>query len=98
MNVEEIKELKDKIEILSKSYQIEIGRLLLSNGVQIDENKNGIFINLTKVEQEVLIKIKDYLAYANIQEDKLKNIEDKQEELKDYYFKNNNNESEVKST
>lgn len=97
MNVEEIKELKDKIEILSKSYQIEIGRLLLSNGVQIDENKNGIFINLTKVEQEVLIKIKDYLAYANIQEDKLKNIEDKQEELKDYYFKNNN-ESEVKST
>jgi|TARA_Y100000389_G_C17331062_1_gene448116 hypothetical protein len=97
MNVEEIKELKDKIEILSKSYQIEIGRLLLSNGVQIDENKNGIFINLTKVEQEVLIKIKDYLAYANIQEDKLKNIENKQEELKDYYFKNNN-ESEVKST
>ena len=97
MNVEEIKELKDKIEILSKSYQIEIGRLLLSNGVQIDENKNGIFINLTKVEQEVLIKIKDYLAYANIQEDKLKNIENKQEELKDYYFKNNNNESEVKS-
>lgn len=97
MNIEEIKELKDKIEILSKSYQIEIGRLLLSNGVQIDENKNGIFINLTKVEQEVLIKIKDYLAYANIQEDKLKNIEDKQEELKDYYFKNNN-ESEVKST
>ena len=96
MNVEEIKELKDKIEILSKSYQIEIGRLLLSNGVQIDENKNGIFINLTKVEQEVLIKIKDYLAYANIQEDKLKNIENKQEELKDYYFKNNN-ESEVKS-
>ena len=77
MNVEEIKELKDKIEILSKSYQIEIGRLLLSNGVQIDENKNGIFINLTKVEQEVLIKIKDYLAYANIQEDKLKNIENK---------------------
>ena len=97
MNVEEIKELKDKIEILSKSYQIEIGRLLLSKGVQIDENKNGIFINLTKVEPEVLIKINEYIAYANMQEYKLKNIEDKQEELKDYYFKNNN-EPEVKST
>jgi hypothetical protein len=97
MNIEDIKELKDKIELLSKSYQIEIGRLLLRNGVQLDENKNGIFINLTKVEPEILIKIKDYLDYVNIQETKLKNIENKQEELKDYYFKNNN-ESHVKST
>ena len=96
MNIEDIKELKDKIELLSKSYQIEIGRLLLRNGVQLDENKNGIFINLTKVEPEILIKIKEYLVYANIQEYKLKNIENKQEELKDYYFKNNN-ESEVES-
>jgi hypothetical protein len=97
MNVEEIKELKDKIEILSKSYQIEIGRLLLSNGVHIDENKNGIFINLTKVKPDVLIKINEYITYANMQEDKLKNIENEQEQLKDYYFKNSN-ETELKST
>ena len=44
MNTEEIRELKDNIELLSKSYQIEIGRLFLSNNIQIDENKNGIFI------------------------------------------------------
>ena len=43
MNTEEIRELKDNIELLSKSYQIEIGRLFLSNNIQIDENKNGIF-------------------------------------------------------
>ena len=90
MNTEEIRELKDNIELLSKSYQIEIGRLFLSNNIQIDENKNGIFINLSKVDAQTLIKVKNYLNYANLQENKLKNIENKQEELKDFYFKNTN--------
>tara|TARA_A100001011_G_scaffold398390_2_gene502667 strand:+ start:674 stop:967 length:294 start_codon:yes stop_codon:yes gene_type:complete len=97
MDIEELKELKDNIELLSKSYQIEIGRLLLNNNIQIDENKNGIFINLSKIDTPTLIKLKNFLIYANSQEDKLKNIESKQEELKDYYFKNNN-ETELKST
>ena len=90
MNTEEIRELKDNIELLSKSYQIEIGRLFLCNFIQIDENKNGIFINLSKVDAPTLIKVKNYLNYANLQENKLKNIENKQEELKDFYFKNTN--------
>ena len=97
MDIEEIKELKDNIELLSKSYQIEIGRLLLKNNIQIDENKNGIFINLSKIDTHILIKLKNFLIYANTQEDKLKNIENKQEELKDYYFKNTN-ESSIKNT
>lgn len=97
MDIEELKELKDSIELLSKSYQIEVGRLLLNNDIQIDENKNGIFINLSKVDTPTLIKLKNFLIYANSQEDKLKNIENKQEELKDYYFKNTN-EPQLKST
>ncbi len=97
MDIEELKELKDSIELLSKSYQIEVGRLLLNNDIQIDENKNGIFINLSKVDTPTLIKLKNFLIYANNQEDKLKNIENKQEELKDYYFKNTN-EPQLKST
>ena len=97
MDIEELKELKDNIELLSRSYQIEVGRLLLNNNIQIDENKNGIFINLSKIDTPTLIKLKNFLIYANSQEDKLKNIESKQEELKDYYFKNIN-EPELKST
>jgi|TARA_B100001769_G_C22062171_1_gene571331 hypothetical protein len=97
MDIEELKELKDNIELLSKSYQIEVGRLLLNNNIQIDENKNGIFINLSKIDTPTLIKLRNFLIYANSQEDKLKNIESKQEELKDYYFKNIN-EPELKST
>ena len=97
MDIEELKELKDNIELLSKSYQIEVGRLLLNNNIQIDENKNGIFINLSKIDTPTLIKLKNFLIYANSQEDNLKNIESKQEELKDYYFKNIN-EPELKST
>ena len=90
MNVEELKDVKDKIELLSKSYKIEIGRLLKKNKVSLDENKNGVFINLSELDENVLKEITEYLSYANKQELQLKNIEIKQEELKDNYFKNNN--------
>ncbi len=91
MNVEDLKDLKDKIELLSKSYQIEIGRLLKKNNIIINENKNGVFINLSSVEQNIITELKNFLDYANNQELQLKNIEIKQEELKDNYFNNNNN-------
>ena len=39
MHIKKYPELKDNIELLSKSYQIEIGRLFLSNNIQIDEIK-----------------------------------------------------------
>ena len=92
MNVEKLKDLKDKIELLSKSYQIEIGRLLKKNNIIINENKNGVFINLSSVDVEIITQLENYLEYANNQELQLKNIEIKQEELKDNYFNNNNNE------
>tara|TARA_B100000035_G_scaffold32821_2_gene24949 strand:- start:3619 stop:3921 length:303 start_codon:yes stop_codon:yes gene_type:complete len=92
MNVEKLKDLKDKIELLSKSYQIEIGRLLKKNNININENKNGVFINLSSVDETIITELENFLNYANNQELQLKNIEIKQEELKDYYFNNNNNE------
>lgn len=95
MNMEELRDLKDKIEMLSKSYQIEIGRLLKQNNITINENKNGVFINLSLIDEPILKQLTDYLEYANNQELQLKNIEIKQEELKDNYFKNNN-ETELK--
>lgn len=97
MNVEKLKDLKDKIELLSKSYQIEIGRLLKKNNIIINENKNGVFINLSSVDVEIITQLENYLEYANNQELQLKNIEIKQEELKDNYFNNNNNNNEIHS-
>ena len=90
MEVEELKILKDKIESLSKSYQIEIGRLLKNDNIPLDENKNGVFINLSLVDIKTIDKLKNFLAYASSQEIQLKDIETKQEELKDSYFKNIN--------
>ena len=62
MNVEDLKDLKDKIELLSKSYQIEIGRLLKKNNIIINENKNGVFINLSSVEQNIITELKNFLT------------------------------------
>ncbi len=96
MNIEDIKDLKDKIELLPKSYQIEVGRLLKKYSIPLDENSNGVFVNLSLIEDSILDELKNYLNYANKQELKLKDIEIKQEELKDFYF-NNNNEQTFKS-
>ena len=93
MNVENLKYLKDKIELLSKSYQIEVGRLLKKNNIIINENKNGVFINLSSIDVEIITQLENFLDYANNQELQLKTIEIKQEELKDNYFNNNNNET-----
>ena len=93
MNVENLKYLKDKIELLSKSYQIEVGRLLKKNNIIINENKNGVFINLSSLDVEIITQLENFLDYANNQELQLKTIEIKQEELKDNYFNNNNNET-----
>tara|TARA_B110000305_G_C19464623_1_gene656986 strand:+ start:6175 stop:6471 length:297 start_codon:yes stop_codon:yes gene_type:complete len=93
MNVENLKYLKDKIELLSKSYQIEVGRLLKKNNIIINENKNGVFINLSSLDVEIITQLENFLDYANNQELQLKTIEIKQEELKDNFFNNNNNET-----
>jgi hypothetical protein len=89
-NIEELKSIKDKIENLTKSYQIEIGRLLKKHNILLNENNNGVFINLSTVDANIITELKDFLNYANNQELQLKNIEIKQEELKDNYFKNIN--------
>ena len=97
MNIEDIKDLKDKIELLSKSQQIDVGRILKKHNVALDENKNGVFVNLSLIDDNILCELKKYLTYANKQELQLKNIEIKQEELKDFYF-NNTNETKHQST
>jgi len=90
INIEELKSIKEKIENLTKSYQIEIGRLLKKNNILLNENNNGVFVNLSVVDHSIISELKDFLSYANKQEIQLKNIEFKQEQLKDNYFKNNN--------
>ena len=74
----DLSELKTTIEKMEKSNQIDILRLLKQNDVQLNENKNGVFVNLSTVSPEIIAELNQYLEYYNSQEQTLS----KQEELK----------------
>ena len=62
-------------------------RILKDNDVEINENKNGVFINLTYVDSSILDKIYKYLSYVNKQEDQLNEIEEEKQKLACSFFK-----------
>ena len=61
--------LKEKIEELNKIHQIEVLRILQKQDkITLNENKNGIFINLTNVNDSTITELKNYLEYVKQQE------------------------------
>jgi hypothetical protein len=83
-----VQDMKERIEIMPKHYQIEIGKLLIGqHKIVYNENQNGIFINLSNVCYEILEKIQKYIDYVNLQESQLNQTEQQKDELKDMFFK-----------
>ena len=72
---------------MTKAHHVEILKILKKNtNVKLNENKSGIFINLSFIPAETMQEIKDYLNYINIQEDVLLMTEIQKEEYKKNYF------------
>jgi hypothetical protein len=86
-NIDSLKHLRDKIELLTVFHQIEILRILHTNKVTFSENKNGVFVNLTYVNPDIIDTINDYIIYVNKQELQLNEIEEKKIVLSNQYFK-----------
>jgi len=86
-NIDSLKYLRDKIELLSAFHQIEILRILQMNKVTFSENKNGVFVNLTYVNPDVIDTISEYIIYVYKQESQLNEIEEKKIVLSNQYFK-----------
>ena len=81
--------LKDRIENLEKFHQIHILEILVTNNVPFTENRNGIFINMIKVNPKIIQKIRKYLLYVSSQNDQLETTEQLKQQLKYNYFKDN---------
>ena len=71
--------LCNKIENMSKMHQIGVLKILNKNCKHlINENKNGIYVNLSEIDHESLTQIKQYILYVNDQETSLFEMEEKQ--------------------
>jgi len=81
--------LKSKIESMDKNHHIEILRILKNKSqIKLNENKSGVFINLSYLPNETIEEIKKYLNYVQDQETLLNPIETQKENFKHSFFDN----------
>ena len=93
--MDNLRELKDKIELLTPDQQIGVGRLLYDNKVIMIENKNGVFVNLTDITDEIVDKIQYYMVHLSQQEKTIEELELKKQQFKDNFFTSSNSNHEL---
>jgi hypothetical protein len=83
----DLNRLKERIEKLNKFHQIEILKLLKTNdSCTLNENKNGIFVNLTSLSDGLIFELEKYLEYVQKQESQLSEIEKQKNILSNTFF------------
>ena len=84
---QELKNIQRRIHDLNKQNQIKVLKILNdSNSSCINENKYGVFVNLTELPVEIILKLKKFLEYNENQEFELSQMENQKNEYKNKYF------------
>lgn len=87
MEVEQLENIKKCVESMPKIHHIEILRILKNlPNVKLNENKSGVYINLTFLPKETLDEISYYINYIAEQEKTLKIVETQKTEFKNTFF------------
>lgn len=93
-DLSQLNSIREAIESMSKFNQIEILRILTKyKEVIVNENKYGIHINLSELNNEILNDLLVYINYVNTQETELNNIEKKKQDYKNMYFTKDNKDN-----
>lgn len=90
MSVGEMKSLRDKIYMLQETEHIEIFKIIKQDTDKFSENKNGIFVNLSKMSITTLKKIKTFVEFCSENKKKLEIEKKQRDSLKDSITTNNN--------
>lgn len=86
-SVSELNYIRDTIENMNTFNQIEILRILNRHSdVILNENKNGVHINISQLKKEIINELNNYIKYVNTQETTLNSIEQQKEDYKNTYF------------
>ena len=79
--------MKMDIERMNKFHQIEVLRMLHQDkSITLNENKNGVFINLSEVTEAKIRELDAYIRYVSVQETQLNQVETIKEEFKSAFY------------
>jgi hypothetical protein len=95
VDVNKLEDLKEKIEALSKFQQVEILKILSKNMCKLNENKSGIFVNMTFLETDVVDEIEKYMLYVEDQSDTFQTVEYQKEEFKNIILEHEQPENTI---
>ena len=83
---EDLIKLQNIIENMEKTNQVKILHILNKKNVIINENKNGIHINLSEIQKPIIDELINFVNYINKQELMLSPDEKIKEDYKTNYF------------
>jgi hypothetical protein len=79
--------IKTTVEQLNKTQQMEVLKIFKKHPlVKLNENRNGVYINLSYLPEETIQELNLYLQYVKEQETNLEQIETQKEEFKSTFF------------
>lgn len=82
-----LEELKFKIEKLNKQHHIEVLKILKKNiSVTLNENKSGVYVNLSLLPEQSVTDIFNYVKYIEEQEATLSSLETQKLDFKNTFF------------
>ena len=86
---EVLNEIKTNIEIMDKFNQIEILKILSDNNCKINENKSGVYVNLSFLNKKTIEEVQKYISYIQDQEESLITMEYQKKDFQNTYFNEN---------
>jgi hypothetical protein len=86
-SISELNYIQTTIEEMNKINQVEVLRILKKyNNVTLNENNNGIYVNLSELEKKILDELINFINYVNNQESMLNAVEKQKEDYKNNFF------------
>jgi hypothetical protein len=86
-NILELNMIRDSIEKMTKPNQIEVLRILHKHPeIILNENNYGVHINLTELDSNLIMELKNYINYINTQENNLKSFETQKDNMRSSFF------------
>jgi hypothetical protein len=97
-SVSELDYIRETIESMNKFNQIEVLRIMNKHSeVTLNENKYGVHINLSELQNEIIEELTNYIKYVNTQENTLHQTEKQKESFKNIYFTKDNKDINIKN-